>query len=113
MTKIVNLDQLATKRDKVVVLGGVEHVMKTLTVKEYVQQMKASGEIQDLMSDENSIEGVERIMEITIEALMKVFPTITKDEFEALNMDQLTAIRELSEDFAKEDAPEPETEAGE
>lgn len=113
MTKIINLDQLATKRDKVVVLGGEEHVMKTLTVKDYVQQMKASSQISELVKEEDSIESAERIMELTIEALMKVFPTITKDQFESLNMDQLTAIRELAEDFATEDAPTPESQPGE
>lgn len=113
MTKIINLDQLATKRDKVVVLGGEEHVMKTLTVKDYVQQMKASSQISELVKQEDSIESAERIMELTIEALMKVFPTITKDQFEGLNMDQLTAIRELAEDYAGEDAPPPEPTPGE
>lgn len=109
MTKIINLDQLATKRDKVVVLGGVEHVMKTLTVKDYVQQMKASGQISEILKgDDTSLENTEVVMNLTIEALMKLFPTITKDQFESLNMDQLTAIRELSEDYAAEDAPEPE-----
>lgn len=109
MTKIINLDQLATKRDKVVVLGGVEHVMATLTVKDYIQQMKASSEIENLISaDEPSMDGIEKVMELTIAALMKLFPTITKDQFELMTMDQLTAIRELAEDFVQEEAPEPE-----
>lgn len=114
MTKIVNLDQLSTKRDKVVVLGGEEHVMATLTVKDYIEQMKSTKEIDTLMNEgEESLEGAEKIMEITIKALMKLFPTITKEQFEALNMDQLTAIRELAEDFAEEDAPDAELVEGE
>lgn len=109
MTKIVNLDQLVTKRDKVVVLNGKEHEMKTLTVKDYVLQMKAASQINEMVkAGDESIESAERVIELTVEALMKVFPTITKDEFEALNMEQLTAIRGLAEDFAAEDAPEPE-----
>lgn len=109
MTKIVNLDKLATKRDKVVVLGGVEHVMTTLTVKDYIQQMKASSKISELVnSEEESIDHAEKIMELTIEALTKLFPTISKEQFESMNMDQLTAIRELAEDYTQDDAPEPE-----
>jgi GTPase Era involved in 16S rRNA processing len=114
MTKIVNLDKLATKRDKVVVLGGVEHVMTTLTVKDYIQQMKASSQISELINaSDDSVDSAEKIMQLTIEALMKLFPTITHDEFESLNMDQLTAIRELAEDAAHEEAPAAENEAGE
>lgn len=110
MTKIVNLDSLETKRDKVVILGGVEHVMKTLTVKDYIEQMKSSHELNKLAASEQLDEqGSERIMEITIEALMKIFPTISKEQFESLNMDQLNAIRELAEDIANEDAPEAES----
>jgi non-homologous end joining protein Ku len=109
MTKIINLDQLATKRDKVVVLGGVEHVMATLTVKDYVQQMKSSTKINEILKQEEAdLESTEMVMNLTIEALMKLFPSITKDQFESLNMEQLTAIRELSEDYAAEDAPEPQ-----
>lgn len=114
MTKIVNLDSLSTKRDKVVVLGGVEHVMKTLTVKDYVEQMKASGKITDLLNEEEtSIESAEKVMDLTIQALMKLFPTITLEQFESLTMDQLTAIRELAEDQAADEAPKAENEAGE
>jgi acetyl-CoA acetyltransferase len=114
MTKIVNLDQLATKRDKVVVLGGVEHVMTTLTVKDYIQQMKSFNAINELVQDDQaSMDNVEKVMELTISALMKLFPTITREQFDLLNMDQLTAIRELAEDYAADDAPQPETQPGE
>lgn len=109
MTKIVNLDKLATKRDKVVVLGGVEHPMKNLTVQDYVQQMKATQEIQNMVEEDNGIETTEKIMNLTIQALMFLFPTITKEQFESLNMDQLSAIRQLADEYTGEDAPEPTT----
>lgn len=96
MTKIVNLDQLETRRDKVIILGGVEHVMKTLTIKEYIEQMKASTEINQMALD-NSMENAEKIFSLSIEALMKAFPTVTKDQFNSLNLDQITAIRNLVE----------------
>lgn len=110
MTKILNLDQLVTKREKVVVLGGVEHVMATLTVKDYIQQMKTGAEINKIMQDtDGDLEmNAEKAMTLTIEGLMKMFPTITKEQFESLNMDQLTALRELSEDYASDDAPQGE-----
>lgn len=108
MTKIINLDQLETKRDKVVVLGGVEHVMTTLTVKDYIQQLKAGAELEKLAAEEASVDTADRIVELTIDALAKLFPTITRDQLESLNMDQLSAMRQLAEDNIAEDAPEAE-----
>ena len=109
MTKIIDLDKLATKQDKAVKLGGVEHYMKNLTVQDYVLQMKASSEINKMMENgEDNVESAERIMELTIEALSKLFPTITIEQFNQFTMEQLTAIRELAEDFAAEEAPAPE-----
>lgn len=115
MTKILNLDKIETKRDKVIILGGVEHVMKALTVKDYINQMKASAELNTLALHEDNLEDAERVMDLTIDALVKLFPTITREQFEALTMEQLTAIRELAEHQAEEQleeaAPEGE-EAG-
>lgn len=109
MTKIINLDQLQTKRDKVVILGGVEHVMATLTVKDYINQLKAQTEIEKLTANvEEDAQSADRIIELTIEALMKLFPTITKDQFESLNVDQLHAVRQLADAYTAEDAPEAE-----
>lgn len=109
MTKIINLDQLETKRDKVVVLGGTEHVMRTLTVKDYIHQLKSQREIEKLTTgDDADPDTVDRILELTVDALHKLFPTITKEQLESLNMDQLNAMRALAEDYVAEEAPETE-----
>jgi hypothetical protein len=50
MTKIINLDQLETRKDKAVILKGKEHIMKTLTVKDYILQLKTQQEIEKLSS---------------------------------------------------------------
>lgn len=113
MTKVVNLDKIQTKKDKVVILDGVEHVMKTLTVKEYILQLKKGTEINTLMSaGDDDVASAERILELSIEALMKVFPTITKEQFDNFNIEQLTAIRELVEDTGAEEL-ESNDESGE
>lgn len=112
MTKVLNLDKIETKRDKVIILGGVEHVMKTLTVKEYIDQMKAGAEISTL-NDSDDISSADRILELSINALMKAFPTITREQFEALNIDQLTAIRELVDDVADKELETEDTGEGE
>lgn len=109
MTKIINLDDLETRKDRVVILKGVEHVMKTLTVKDYVQQLKKQAEIEKLSAEpEQTVETADRLIELTVDALASVFPTIPRDQLEGLNMDQLNAMRALADGYTNEDAPEPE-----
>lgn len=109
MTKIINLDDLETRKDRLVILKGVEHVMKTLTVKDYVQQLKKQAEIEKLSAvTEQTVETADRLIELTVDALASVFPTIPRDQLEGLNMDQLNAMRALADGYASEDAPEPE-----
>jgi len=94
--QVVNLDKIVTRKDKVIILDGVEHVMRTPTVKDYIVQMKKAEQIQTL-SETPSIESATKLLEITIETLMLSFPTIPQDTFESLNMDQLNALRALAE----------------
>jgi hypothetical protein len=109
MTKIINLDQLQTKRDKVVILGGAEHVMVNLTVKDYVHQLKQQAEMEKLATAPDSDpESADRVVELTVDILHKLFPTITKEQLEGLNLDQLNAMRSLAEGMVEEDAPEAE-----
>jgi hypothetical protein len=108
MTKIINLDELETKRDKVVILGGTEHVMRTLTVKDYVHQLKKQSEIERLSNEEVTPDSADRIMELTVDALHEMFPTITREQLENLSLAQLNALRGLAEGYAAEDAPEAE-----
>jgi uncharacterized membrane protein YjjP (DUF1212 family) len=102
MAQILNLDKLETRREKVIILGGKEHVMKTLTVKEYIVQMKEAAELNKLVVSED-LDDATKIVDLTIDALLKLFPTITRDQFESLNMDQLTAIRKLAEEVSDDE----------
>jgi hypothetical protein len=109
MTKVINLDELETRKDKAVVLKGQEHIMKTLTVKDYILQLKMQQEIEKLSSaEEQTVETADRLIELTVDALNQVFPTIDRNDLLALNMDQLNAMRGLVEDYTEEEAPEPE-----
>lgn len=110
MTKVINLDQLETKKDKAVKLKGVEHVMKTLTVKDYIHQLKTQRELEKLSTqvDENDADTADKILELTINALSELFPTIPREQLEGLNMQQIDAMRALAEEFVADDAPEGE-----
>lgn len=109
MTKIINLDQLETKQDRGVKLGGEVHYMKTLTVKEYIAQLKNQKELEKLANDgAETPEAADRIMELTVDALSELFPTIKREQLEGLNLDQLNAMRGLADAYAAEDAPEAE-----
>jgi hypothetical protein len=95
--KILNLDKIVSKRDTVIILDGVEHAMHVPTVKDYVDQMRKAEEITAAGSMDNPDTAV-RMFDLTIETLMKSFPTIKREQFESLTLDQLTSIRELAED---------------
>lgn len=107
MTKILNLDKIETKREKVLILKGVEHAMVTFTVRDYIDQMKSIRELNDLELED--VDSPARALEITIDVLSKAFPTIKRKDFESLSMEQLSAIRELVEDTANSEAPQTET----
>jgi hypothetical protein len=109
MTKVINLDQLETKKDKAVILKGVEHIMKTLTVKDYILQLKTQQEIEKLSTaEEQTVETADKLIELTVDALSQMFPTIAREDLLSLNMDQLNAMRALAEGYAEEEAPEAE-----
>lgn len=105
MTKVLNLDKIETKRDKVVILNGKEHVMKTLTVKEYIESMKSAEKI-DKLASKADISNASQILELTLDALNKFFPTIKRTELEQLSYEQLTAIRQLAEDIGNSELTE-------
>jgi hypothetical protein len=106
--KIVNLDNITTKRDKIIVLGGVEHVMHTPTVQDYIEQMKQAEEINRVShsAEAEGIEGASQILNLTIATLLKSFPTLTDAQLRKLTMDQLNAIRMLADDAVEEEAPQ-------
>lgn len=107
--KVLNLDKVKTRRDIVIVLGGVEHSMKSPTVKDYIEQMKRAESISKL-SEENSLESASKMMELTIDTLRQSFPTVTRDDFESLTVEQLEALRELAEGSSEDEAPKDDEE---
>lgn len=96
MTQIVNLDKIETKREKIVILNGKEHFMRTLSVRDYIDQMKRSEQIEKLTveADANS---ASKVLELTIEALDKLFPTIGMDALKELTFEQITMLRRLAD----------------
>jgi len=109
MTKVINLDQLETRKDRAVILKGKEHIMKTLTVKDYILQLKTQQELEKLSANvEQNPDTADRLIELTVDALSQLFPTIEREDLLSLNMDQLNAMRGLAEGFAEEEAPDAE-----
>jgi hypothetical protein len=110
--RVVNLDKLTTRKDKVIILNGVEHVMRTPTVADYIDQMKKAEEISAI-AEMPTIETATKMLELTIATLRTSFPTVTAEQFAALDMDQLNAIRELAESAAGDDLAEGDGAEGE
>ncbi len=105
--KVINLDKIVTRKDKVVILDGVEHALRSPTVKDYIDQMRTAKEIDDL-TDTPTVETAQKVFELTIETLRRSFPTITNEQFHSLTMDQLNALRALAEDSSEAEAPQSE-----
>lgn len=104
MTKILNLDKIQTKRDKVIILGGEEHVMKVFTVKEYIFHMKEAEKLGKM--EEDNIDTLGKGLDATISILCNAFPTVKREQFEGLNMEQLSAIRGLIDEENEGDVQE-------
>lgn len=107
--KVVNLDKVVTKNERIIILNGKEHRMHSPTVQDYIEQMKSADELAALAQVEDAdIDTARKVLELTIKTLMKSFPTITEEEFRNLSMEQLEALRALSEDASSEEAPQGE-----
>ena len=60
---------------------------------------------------ETDIDGANAIdiFDKSVEALVAAFPTLTKDDLYGLTLEQLTAIREFTEQATAEEAPQGES----
>lgn len=93
--KMLNLDEVAAREERIVVLKGVEYPMKAVSVKDFIEMTKRGEE-----ADEKNMSFAESV-EWLIDMVSKVFPTIPKDVLDDLTMPQLNAILELAKGEAE------------
>lgn len=110
MTKVLNLDELETSLDKVVVIKGTQYAMKALSVEDFINQMKeidaATG--QDMTAIE--------MYELSLRVILRAFPGLAEDVLRSLNTFQIDSLyaflKEKADDLAEEGADAASTAEG-
>lgn len=88
-TKVINIASL--RKPAAVVIeteDGVKHEMKTATVGTFLENLK---DIEELGLDASPIKEAE----MTIRAINRAFPTITREQIEAWDLDVIKQLYEL------------------
>lgn len=97
--KFLNLDELTTPK-KVLTLNGKTHEMKEVSVGEFIEVVKEAEKLEQqklTISDQ---------VQITVDSIQRAFPTIEREELEALKFDQLTAVFKFIQDELETGAEE-------
>ncbi|WP_374335531.1 hypothetical protein [Methyloversatilis sp.] len=97
--KVLNLDSLAKPR-KAITINGVRHVVKDMTVEDFIEVARAAEKYE---SEDASISLLERFNE-SLNGVKRALPTITDEEIKKLNVDQLGAINKFIRDELIEDS---------
>lgn len=88
MTKLLNLDDLATEETKIIKFKGVEHLAATLTVQGYIDRV-ARAKAVDASANEDD---AETNLKKAIELVGEVFPTLTADLLGSIPLTNLRVI---------------------
>lgn len=86
MTKILNLDELETSFEKIIVVKGVKYAMAPFSVEDFINQMK---ELEE--ASEKEMSGVD-IYELSLKMIQRAFPTLEAAVLRKLNTFQVDAI---------------------
>lgn len=97
--KYLDLDALAPKARFKIKLNEKEHVMKEMTVEDFVWATKEAELRTDAAED---AENIEKHIEVMLKVLCRQFPTAESKDFESLGFDRLTKLIEFTRDLAEE-----------
>ena len=89
MTKLLNLDELASDDVKIIKFKGYEHKAAVLTVQSYIDRVSRAKKVEQT-DDEGS--NVKRAMELVTE----VFPTMTTELLSGVALQHLQVIIEFA-----------------
>lgn len=115
---VVDLDKLEIGNERQIKLNGKVHNMAPLTVKDYIFQLKKTEQIQKLQqnTEMSDVDILSKAMEISIDAILQSFPTLSREDVESLKLPQMAAIRDaissVGDDEINSGAP-GESQAGE
>lgn len=93
--KFLDLDALAPKEEIKIKLNGKEHLMKEMTVEDFIWATKEASE-REISDDPTSM------LHAMIDVLKRQFPTIDEEEFKNIGFDKLAAILDFTRKMAEE-----------
>jgi len=94
MSKILNLDEVSSKEERVLKIKGVEYEMSTMSVQDFIDMSRKEERLVELGEDAPISEQFVLYMDI----VGSFFPTIPEDVLKSFTLEQLMAIL----DFARE-----------
>lgn len=90
MTEVFNIDELATKPRLTIVVGGVRHEMKPMTVQTFIDNVTDFDKART-KTETSPVEDVEMAVRI----VARSFPSLAEAEIRALDFGQLAKLRDL------------------
>lgn len=115
MAKILNLDELSLAEGRQIKLLGETHDVKEMDVDDFVETSKAAAKLED---KEVKL-SIEQQMDITVDLIHRLVPTLDKSKLRKIDLHKLAAIslfvRGIDVVGTKDDkdAPAPEAASGE
>jgi hypothetical protein len=103
VTKVLNLDDLETTVERVIVIGGKEHKMKPFTVEAFINQMKEIEQIGD-----NEPSGSE-MFATSVRMIQRAFPTLDDDVVKNMTTFQIDAVYNFLKDRGTEEVEKAST----
>lgn len=120
-TNILNLDELETKKQKVIKLHGKEHVFQPFTVENYIEniksmevlnakQMRVEKAIKEKREpNPDDLVSQDELFNITVNNIIRAFPTLSKEQVLKMPIEMLNTIA----DYISEENSSVEEEAQE
>lgn len=106
MAKVLNLDALASKEDRTLVLAGVSYVVRDMSVEDFIETSRTA----ERLENETSF-AVQ--MEESIKLIQRGVPGIDEKALRTLNMEQLAAVSKFVRGEDPADIGEPVQEGSE
>lgn len=91
MTKFLDLDALTESTEKVVKIKGKEHILKPVTVGQFIENAKIVERLGTNPKFEDEFEAI-------VKMLLRAFPSMSRVDLEDLPIEHLNAVLEFARD---------------
>lgn len=92
MVKFLNLDDFQTGVEKTIIWRKKEHAMKSMTIGDFMNSVKAAREAAEKAKSEKDNFDFSSVFGILIDNIRKAFPTLTDEDVAEMRMEHAEAI---------------------